>query len=155
MPISETWIATGRGPVVEDDRERKHPVSENKSFPAVLNVCSSAVLDIDCEGRCQRSHIEINSCPLLNKETPVHCEVQHQHNIPSVEPSMADILDPAKFNGSSGSSEKGADREPTSAVVAAGHLVYSSSAAAYTYTVCQRIPIVVSQCKVSTYVLGK
>src|SRR6218665_2574176 len=121
---AENWIATGSRPVVEDEQELKHPVSEKKDTPDVIRCfpniqseyiqsdvfrCFSAVPDIDCEGRCQRSPIEINSCPLLNKETPVHCEVQHQHNIPSVEPSISHILDPAKFNGSSGSSEKGAD----------------------------------------------
>jgi len=46
---------------------------------------------------------------------------------------VADILDPAKFIGSSGSSEKDVDREPAPAAAAAGHLVSSPSTAAHIF----------------------
>lgn len=62
------------------------------------------------------------------KKHPFTPEVQQQTL--SVEPFRADIIDPAKFNGSSGSREQDADREPASAATAAGHLESSLSAAA-------------------------
>jgi len=54
---TENWTATRSRPMVEDDRDLKHPVYEKKGPPDVLSLCSSAVPVIDCEERCPGSPI--------------------------------------------------------------------------------------------------
>lgn len=161
---AENWTATGSRRMAEEERELKNPVLEKNGPPGVPGVCSNAVpvirdrssvKDANRGGNQSRSPVVL--CP---QKHPSTADARHQPppappSAPSSEPSrappppasasaqrsigfsVADILDPAKFNGSSGSGEKDAGREPTSAaaaaaaaVAAAGHLVSSPSAAA-------------------------
>src|SRR6218665_3190199 len=69
---TENWTANRSRPMVEDDRDLKHPVYEKKGPPDVLCLCSSAVPVIDCEERCPGSPIDISRSPLLSKEIPFH-----------------------------------------------------------------------------------
>src|SRR6218665_3043363 len=65
---AENLIATERRPMVKDDPELKHRVSESKGPPDVLSPV------IDCEGRLPGSFIESSHCCLLPKETPVYSQ---------------------------------------------------------------------------------
>ena len=64
-------------------------------------------------------------CPVPKRQVP------KRHQQPSVAQSVADILHPAKSNGSSESREKNLDTKPASDAAAADHLAAYSSAAAH------------------------
>src|SRR6218665_291736 len=68
--------------------------------------------------------------------------------------SVAEILDPANFKKSYGSSEKDADRESAAAVVAvAGHLESSLSAPVIYLEISRKVQAVVSNCKHTSFFL--